>query len=257
MSNSRYLTGKHVIVTGAGRGIGAAIVCELAQLGADITLLARTEKEIEAQAQILNSKTFTAACDISDEKQVKSAFERSQQSLGPAYALVNNAGQADAASFLNTDRQLWDRMLAVNLTGAYLCSQQVLPRMIEAKAGRIINIASTAALRGYSMISAYCAAKHGLVGLTRALAAETAKLGITVNAVCPAYTETALVEKAIRNLASAGKSEAEARAMLTRTIPRGALIRPEEVANVVAWLCSPNAGAISGQAIAVAGGEVM
>jgi NAD(P)-dependent dehydrogenase (short-subunit alcohol dehydrogenase family) len=255
-----FLKGKHAIVTGGSRGIGAAIATELARLGANLTLMGRDESALDSHRQKI-AKDFAVevaslVCDVSDEASVRNAFNASRDKLGEAYILVNNAGQSDAASLVDMKRELWDRMIAVNLTGTFLCSQQVLPAMIKNKSGRIINIASTAGLKGYSKVSAYSAAKHGVVGLTRALAAETAKLGITVNAVCPGYTETAMVEAAIANLMNAGKSEDEARKMITRTIARGTLIQPEEVANAVVWLCSPNASAVTGQAIAVAGGEV-
>ncbi|MCU1309813.1 MAG: short-chain dehydrogenase/reductase [Candidatus Angelobacter sp.] len=254
-----YLKGKHAIVTGASRGIGAAIASELARLGADLTLLGRDKDALNSQERNISAefkvKTISVVCDISDEASVRNAFSDSQEEMGNAFVLVNNAGQSDAAGFLEIKREAWDRMIAVNLTGAFLCTQQVLAAMIKDKSGRIINIASTAGVKGYSKIAAYAAAKHGLVGLTRALAAETAKSGITVNAVCPGYTETAMSETAIANLIKAGKSEEEARKMITRT-PRGSLIQPAEVANAVAWLCSPNASAITGQAIMVAGGEV-
>ena len=186
------------------------------------------------------------------------AFAAALQQNGAAYILVNNAGQAEGAAFNETPPELWERMLAVNLTGTYLCTRQVLPRMQEARAGRIINIASTAGLKGYSHVAAYCAAKHGVIGLTRALALEVAKQGITVNAVCPSYTDTPMTDANVVKLAAAtAKSQDDARKLMTRVIPRGSLITPEEVANAVAWLCSPHASAITGQAIAVAGGEVM
>jgi NAD(P)-dependent dehydrogenase (short-subunit alcohol dehydrogenase family) len=143
----------------------------------------------------------------------------------------------------------------VNLTGAFLCIREVLPEMIAAKAGRIVNVASVAGLRGAGRVAAYSASKHGLLGLTRSVALEVASLGITVNAVCPGYTDTDMARKAVDNLMKAGRSEEEARAMIMRTIPRGSLIRPEEVASTIGWLCSPEASAITGQAIAVAGGE--
>jgi NAD(P)-dependent dehydrogenase (short-subunit alcohol dehydrogenase family) len=259
-ADCNYLKGRHAIVTGASRGIGAAIATELARLGANVTLLGRDKATLDSQERNIsaefNVKTVAILCDISDEVSVRNAFSDSQAKMGDAYVLVNNAGQSDAAGFLEIKREAWDRTIAVNLTGAFLCTQQVLAAMIKDKSGRIINIASTAGVKGYSKIAAYAAAKHGLVGLTRALAAETAKSGITVNAVCPGYTETAMSETAIANLMNAGRSEEEARRMITRT-PRGTLIQPAEVANAVAWLCSPNASAITGQAIVVAGGEVM
>jgi NAD(P)-dependent dehydrogenase (short-subunit alcohol dehydrogenase family) len=262
MSDQKYLAGKHAIVTGASRGIGSAIARELARLGATLTLMAREKRPLEEFASQLQKQfgvtAATQSCDVGDEKSVAQAFAAAQKQNSSTYILINNAGEAEGASFADTGRELWDRMLAVNLTGTYLCARQVLPKMLEAKAGRIINIASTAGLKGYSHVAAYCAAKHGVVGLTRALAIETAKQGITVNAVCPSYTDTPMTDANVEKLAaSLGRSQDEARKLMTRTIPRGSLITPEEVANAVAWLCSPQASAITGQTIAVAGGEVM
>lgn len=257
-----YLRGRHAVVTGGGRGIGAAIATELARLGANLTLLGRSARTLDAHAAVLrggrNVRIETVVCDVADAATVERAFGMARDTLGDPYILVNNAGQAESARAADTTRDLWDRMLAVNLTAVFLCTQRVLPWMLAAKAGRIVNIASTAGMKGYSRAAAYSAAKHGVVGLTRSLAMETVKHGITVNAVCPGYTETDMSEAAIHNVMSGlGKSESDAREMIARTIPRGTLIRPEEVANAVGWLCSPAASAITGQSIVVAGGEVM
>ena len=255
------LRGRHVIVTGGGRGIGAAIASELARLGARLTLLGRETSALERQVQSLRSAhggdVAAFACDVGSEKSVAEAFRHAHAAGGAAYALVNNAGQAESALFTETTVALWQRMLDVNLTGAYLCTQQVLPEMIAARDGRVINIASTAGLKGYARMAAYCASKHGLVGLTRALAQETAKHGVTVNAVCPGYTDTNMAQQAVDNLVAArGVTPDEALKMLTRLNPRGVLTRPEEVAGAVAWLCSAAAAAVTGEAIVVAGGEV-
>jgi len=255
------LRGGHAVVTGGGRGIGAALATELARLGATLTLLGRDRQALEEQAATLRGRcsadVATTPCDVADSASVADAFAYARQAHGDAYVLVNNAGQAESAPFGDTSRALWDRMLDVNLTGAYLCTQQVLPAMLGAREGRIVNVSSTAGLKGYSRMAAYCAAKHGLVGLTRALAQETAKSGVTVNAVCPGYTDTAMAKQAVDNLvASRGITPEEALKMMTRLNPRGMLTPPEEVASMVGWLCSPGAAAVTGEAIAVAGGEV-
>jgi NAD(P)-dependent dehydrogenase (short-subunit alcohol dehydrogenase family) len=257
-----YLHGRHAVVTGGARGIGAAIAVELARLGARLTLMGRDAVALTRQAKALSRDFSTEAtgvpCDVTDPAAVLDAFTLARERLGDAYILVNNAGQAEGAPFADTTPELWNRMLAVNLTGAYLCTREVLPAMLAVSEGRVVNVASTAGLRGYSRMAAYCASKHGLIGLTRALAVETAKHGVTVNAVCPGYTDTDMAKRAVDTLVAArGITPEEALKMLTRTNPRGQLVRPEEVANVVGWLCSPDASAMTGQSIAVAGGEVM
>jgi NAD(P)-dependent dehydrogenase (short-subunit alcohol dehydrogenase family) len=197
-------------------------------------------------------------CDVTNEVDVGAAFAEARQTFGPVAILINNAGAADSAPFLRTSLELFQRMLDVNLIGTFLCSRAALPDMLEAGFGRIVNVASIAGLKGAAYVSAYCAAKHGVVGLTRALALETATKGITVNAVCPSYTDTDMVRDAIANIAQkTGRNTEQAEAELVGKNPQGRLIRPEEVAATVLWLCAPGTDAITGQAIAVAGGEVM
>lgn len=262
MTGDRPLGGRHAVITGGGRGIGASIASALAILGADLTLMGRTQAELDERAARLRDEQGVRAasvrCDVADAASVTGAFGQAREELGDPHILINNAGQAEGAEFGAMQRDLWDRMLAVNLTGTMLCTQQVLPAMLEAGSGRIINIASTAGLKGYPRLAAYCAAKHGLIGLTRSLALETAKLGVTVNAVCPGYTDTGMAQHAIDALVEGmGITPAEALKMITRLNPQRRMVRPEEVAATVAWLCSADAAAVTGQAIAVAGGEVM
>jgi NAD(P)-dependent dehydrogenase (short-subunit alcohol dehydrogenase family) len=262
-SATLLLRGQHAVVTGGGRGLGAAIATALAAQGAHLTLMGRTAATLEQRADAIRHTSGVRAqaivCDVTDPASVQRAFADAFRSFGPVRLLVNNAGQADAAAFQEISLESWQRLIDVNLTGTFLCTQQVLPAMIAAGSGRIINLASTAGLKGYANVAAYCASKHGVIGLTRALAAETAKTGVTVNAVCPGYTDdTDMFSAAIDNVMRiTGKSAGDARAMLAKQSPRGTLITPQEVAGAVLWLCSPGASAITGQAIAVAAGEVM
>lgn len=254
------LRGRHAVVTGGGRGIGAAIAHALVRQGADLTLMGRNGATLEAEAARLRAsgRVNCVRADIADPEATRDAFAAAADALGPVTILVNNAGQAISAPIARTDLALWNQMLAVNLTGTWLGIQAVLPGMLAQGWGRIVNIASTAALKGYPYVSAYCAAKHGVLGLTRALALELAKKPVTVNAVCPGYTETDIVRDALASIqAKTGRSEAEARAELVKHNPQGRLVQPEEVANTVAWLCLPGSESITGQAISVAGGETM
>jgi len=257
------IEGLHAVVTGGGRGIGAAIAEALAARGAHVTVLGRTTAALEATAQSLR-KTFqtsvhSGTCDVTKPEDVTRAFADAVQLLGPVRILINNAGQAAAGAFEAIPLDTWNRLIAVNLTGTLLCTQHVLPAMLAAGSGRIVNVASTAGLKGYAGLAAYCATKHGIVGLTRALAAETARTGITVNAVCPGYTEgTEMFTMAVTNvMRSRNVSADEARALLTKHSPRRTPITMKEVADTVLWLCSPDTTAITGQAIAIASGEVV
>ncbi|HNT38475.1 MAG TPA: SDR family NAD(P)-dependent oxidoreductase [Rubrivivax sp.] len=252
------LAGRHALVTGASRGIGAAIARSLAQAGAQLTLLGRTAAPLQALADELGPVHGFACADVADAAQVQAAVDAARAARGPVLMLVNNAGQAESAPFARTSAELWQRMLAVNLTGCFTCTQAVLPDMRTARRGRIVNIASTAAQRGYAYVSAYVAAKHGVLGLTRALALELAAEGITVNAVCPGYTETEILRQSIEKVvARTGRSTEAARAEFSRFNPQGRFVQPEEVADAVRWLCGSGAAAITGQAISVSGGEVM
>ena len=252
------LRGHHALVTGAARGIGAAIARTLAAEGATLTLLGRNEKALAALLAELPGSHGIAVADVSDPEQVNAAFARARAERGALHILVNNAGQAESAPFGRTSVELWQRMLAVNLTGSFLCCQAALPDMLVAGDGRIVNIASTAAQKGYAYVSAYVAAKHGVLGLTRSLALEVARKGITVNAVCPGYTDTDILRESIANvMAKTGRSEQEALADFARGNPQQRIVQPQEVADAVRWLCGDGASAITGQAISVSGGEVM
>jgi NAD(P)-dependent dehydrogenase (short-subunit alcohol dehydrogenase family) len=252
------LAGRHALVTGAGRGIGAAIAARLAAEGAKVTLVSRTRSQLEATAARLGAAAQCVCADIADPQSVVGAFEQAVRSFGPVDILVNNAGQAQSGPLHRAPEALWHTMIAVNLTGTYHCIRAALPAMFERKFGRVVNVASTAGLRGYPYVAAYCASKHGVIGLTRALALEVAERQVTVNAVCPGYTDTGIAADAIANIQKlTGRSAEQARAALTKSNPQGRLVQPDEVANAVAWLCVPGSESINGQSIAVAGGEVM
>lgn len=260
MTLSLPLSGRHAIVTGAARGIGAAIATALAEDGATLTLMGRDAAALGGLAVTLRKKTaevLAVRCDVADPASIRAAFAESRDRFPAPWLLVNNAGEATAAPFLETSDEAWSTAIAVNLMGAVGCIREVLPAMLAAGGGRIVNVASMAGLKGYPRIGAYCASKHALVGLTRSLALEVRKKGITVNAVCPGYTDTGMARRAEQNImAGLGIPADEARARVIRDNPRGTIIRPEEVAQAVAWLAAPSADAINGRVVPVSGGEI-
>ncbi len=249
------LAGKHALVTGAARGIGAAIAERLIADGAAVTLLGRTQASLTALAERLGPGVIgTVVCDITSSEAVAQAVAQ----IPPVQLLINNAGQAESAPVARTSDAQWARMLAVNLTGPFYCGRAVLPGMLSAGWGRIVTVASTASLRGYAYVAAYAAAKHGVLGLTRSLALEVAGKGITVNAVCPGFTETDMLRESVANImARTGRSEADARASLSAFNPQGRFVSPADVAAAVSWLCGPDAAAMTGLAVPISGGEVM
>jgi NAD(P)-dependent dehydrogenase (short-subunit alcohol dehydrogenase family) len=211
----RGLEGRHALVTGGGSGIGARIAEALAADGAVLTLLGRDAARLEQAAARLrpSARVETVAADVTDGERIAAAVATARDRLGPVEILVNSAGAAESAPFVKTAPELWERMIGVNLTGPFHCCRQVIAGMVEAGWGRIVTIASVAGLQGYPYVAAYCAAKHGVIGLTRALALETARAGVTVNAICPGYTDTDMVAATLSNIMEkTGRSEAEARA---------------------------------------------
>jgi NAD(P)-dependent dehydrogenase (short-subunit alcohol dehydrogenase family) len=248
------LRGTRAVVTGAGSGIGRAIAHRLRALGADLVLMGRDIAKLDDTAKAIGGGE-PIGCDVSDARNVETAFAKLHER--PLHILVNNAGVARSANLVDTTDAVWDEMLRVNLTGAFHCARAALPLLARAPFGRIVNVASTAGLIGYPHVVAYCAAKHGVVGLTRALALEYARTTLTVNAVCPGYVDTPMTEATIAHLAQAtSRTPAEARAMLERRNPQRRLVSPEEVAEAVGWLCLPASQSITGQAISISGGEV-
>jgi NAD(P)-dependent dehydrogenase (short-subunit alcohol dehydrogenase family) len=245
------LAGRHALVTGGGTGIGTAIATTLAQAGAAVTICGRRLAPLQ-QTAAGEPNIRAVAADITCEKSLAALYEQAE----PFDIVVANAGMAESAPAAKTPLELWNRTIEVNLTGAFLTVRPALTAMRAQGWGRIVFIASTAGLKGYAYVAPYVAAKHGVVGLMRALALETASAGITVNAVCPGFTETAMLSDAVERIAkTTERSAAEARATLAANNPQGRFVRPQEVADAVLWLCSNASAAITGQAISVSGGE--
>lgn len=247
------LKGRHALVTGGGRGIGAAISAALAAAGAEVTVLGRTRQSLDAMVEAGKAHHAITA-DVTDGEALSAAVT----AAGQIDILVNNAGGAETAPFQKSGRDLYERMMALNLYSAVAATQAALPALKAARHGRVVMIASTAALKAYPYVSAYCAAKHAVLGLTRSLALELAATSVTVNAICPGYTETDMLQESIDTIMKkTGRSAEAARASLVAGNPQKRAIDPTEVANAALWLCSEGAASITGQAIAIAGGEVM
>ncbi len=249
------LGGRHALVTGGGTGIGAAIAAALAQSGAMVTICGRRLEPLQAVAA--GTPTIHAAtADVTDEASMAKLYAEARNGGHPIDIVVANAGMAESAPAEKLSLELWNKTLSVNLTGAFISVKPALRSMRERGFGRIVFIASTAGLKGYAYVAPYVAAKHGVVGLMRALAVEMATTGVTVNAVCPGFTETPMLARAIDRITETTKrSSTDARASLTARNPQGRFIMPQEVADAVLWLCSPASASITGQAISVSGGE--
>lgn len=262
MTTTQPLFQQHAIVTGASRGVGAAIADTLAQLGACITLMGRHDGSLQKiRAGLIEkygAECFSISADVTDHGAIERAIEAARARFGTPAILVNNAGMASSVAFDKMSDTHWQEMIGVNLTGVFNLCRTVVPLMRAAGYGRIINIASTAGQTGYAYVAAYCAAKHGVIGLTRALALEYAAKGITVNAVCPGYMDTDMTKETLRNIVEkTGRTQVEALATLLQTNPQGRLIAPEEVAEMVGFLALPSSRSMTGQAISLSGGEIM
>lgn len=249
------------VVTGAGQGIGRAIALAFASRGAMVALLGRSRDRLDQVRDQITASGGSArvvTCDVTSTVSVDDAFAEVRRECGAVQVLINCAGSAESAPLVKTDESLWDRTIAVNLTGTYRCTRVAVPDMLARGTGRVINVASIAARVGFRYTAAYCAAKHGVLGFTRAVALELARTGVTVNAICPGWVDTPMTHATVARIAAlTGRSEHEARRVLEEMSPQSRLIRPEEVAAAALFLSSEEAGGITGQAIDVDGGEVM
>lgn len=254
------LENRAAVITGGGRGIGQAIVSSLAGAGASVVVSARSADQIESVAEVLTEAGCSAhavVCDVTDHEQIESLVRRTKELVGPVQILINNAGVASSAPLKDITLAEWNRLLAVNTTGPFLCTQAFMPGMLESGWGRVVTVASVAGKVGAPYIAAYAASKHAVVGFTRAVAAEVAARGVTVNAICPGYVDTSMTEQSIANISGkTGMSAEQALQHLQSASPQNRLIEPAEVAHLVTSLCHPAAGGITGQAIVLDGGMV-
>jgi NAD(P)-dependent dehydrogenase (short-subunit alcohol dehydrogenase family) len=255
------LDGRHAVITGASRGIGRAIAIELNRLGANTTLIARDLASLQETARLLpnqnDARFVVASASVVDPEALRAAIESGRNAFGPVDILINNAGGTQSSPFLKETLASWRQTIDLNLTAAFTATQACLPDMIAKGFGRIVNVASTASLKGVAYAAAYTAAKHGLLGLTRALALENAKKGVTVNAVCPGYTETPMLVQSVEKMVEkTHKTADDIRGSLASLNPMGRFVTSEEVARAVGWLCDPSSAAINGIAMPVAGGEI-
>lgn len=254
------LKNRGAVITGGGRGIGQAIVTSLAGAGASVVVSARSAEQIESVADVLTDAGCNAhavVCDVTDPAQVDGLARQAHDLVGEVQILVNNAGVASSAPLKSITLEEWNRLLTVNATGPFLCTQAFMPGMLESGWGRVVNVASVAGKVGAPYIAAYAASKHALVGFTRAVAAEVADKGVTVNAICPGYVDTQMTDQSIANIAGkTGMSSVQALQRLQSASPQNRLIEPIEVAHLVTSLCDPAAGGITGQAIVLDGGMV-
>lgn len=253
------LKGRGAVITGGGRGIGKAVARYLAEAGASVVVSARSTNEIDEVAAELRADGHEAhalTCDVSDEAAVEAMAAQATQHLGTVDILVNNAGIARSSPVKRQPLEEWNQIMAINVTGTFLCSRAFLPGMLERSWGRIVNVASIAGLRGSKYIAAYCSSKHAQIGFTRALAAEVAENGITVNAICPGYVDTPMTEYSVKQIAEkTGITPDEALQHILSTSPQKRLIRPEEIAAIALLLCGKDGEGTSGQAIAIDGGQ--
>jgi NAD(P)-dependent dehydrogenase (short-subunit alcohol dehydrogenase family) len=247
------IAGRHALVTGGGSGVGRAIALALAQAGTAVTICGRRKEPLQTTARD-NDRIHAIVCDVTSEAAVAALYAEAEKARGPFDIVVANAGMSGSSPAARTSLADWQRTLDVNLTGSFLSVQPVLAGMTARKSGRIVFIASTAGLKGYAYVAPYVAAKHGVVGLMRALATEMMKSGVTVNAVCPGFVETELLEESVRRIVDkTGRTVEQARASLAN--PQGRFIQPREVAATVLWLCGEEAASVTGQAISLSGGE--
>ncbi|GAB4536536.1 MAG: SDR family oxidoreductase [Parvularculaceae bacterium] len=255
MSQNSPLHGRRAVVTGGGTGIGLAIARTLAQAGAKTVLMGRNLARLEEAAGAIGATAIR--CDVTDAQSVSEAFAQARES-GSIDILIANAGNALSAPFGKMTLEQWREMIDLNLTGAYLSAREVAPGLEKADYGRIVFIASTAGQRGYAYVSAYAAAKHGVIGLMRSMAAEYSRTNLTVNAICPGFTKTALVDTALDTIMSAtGRDRETALAEIVKNNPQGRLVEPEEVAAAALWLCLEESRPVTGQTVSIAGGEIM